>query len=104
MQNIFVHSEALGFILNIQGVWNIREKESTRLALPYDYTCFADGTPFEKEFFKGRLLIFQMWFFTTPYLIKPFNNLIKKFVCIANNVASQNFFLFGVIQPTFFPV
>ena len=38
----------------------MREKESTRPALPYDYTCFEDGTPFEKEFFKrkGRLLIF----------------------------------------------
>ena len=29
----------------------IREKELTRPALPYDYTCFADGTPFEKESF-----------------------------------------------------
>ena len=34
------------------------EKESTQPALPYDYIRFADGTPFKKEFFKGRLLIF----------------------------------------------
>ena len=24
----------------------------TRPALPYDYTCFADGTPFEDELFR----------------------------------------------------
>ena len=35
-----------------QGVWNIREIEPTRPALPYDYTCFADGTPFVKEIFR----------------------------------------------------
>ena len=27
-------------------------------AMPYDNTCFADGTPFEKRGFKGRLLVF----------------------------------------------
>ena len=32
-------------------VWNIREKESTWAALPSDYTCFADGTPFEYKIF-----------------------------------------------------
>ena len=32
----------------IHGVWNITEKEMT----------FPDGTPFEKEFYKGRLLTF----------------------------------------------
>ena len=26
-----------------QGVWNRREIQLTRPALPYDYTCFADG-------------------------------------------------------------
>ena len=30
-----------------QGVWNRREIQLTRPALPYDYTCFADGTSFE---------------------------------------------------------
>jgi len=35
-----------------QGVWNTMEKGSTRPALPYDCTCFAEGTPFEKEFLK----------------------------------------------------
>ena len=30
-----------------QGVKNRREIQLTRFALPYDYTCFADGTPFE---------------------------------------------------------
>ena len=30
-----------------QGVRNRREIELTRFALPYDYTCFADGTSFE---------------------------------------------------------
>ncbi len=31
---------------NNQGVRNRREIQLTRFALPYDYTCFADGTPF----------------------------------------------------------
>ena len=38
------------------------EKESILPALPYDYTYFADGTPFEKVFFKGRFIIFQFGF------------------------------------------
>ena len=29
-----------------QGEWKRREIQLTRPALPYDYTCFADGTPF----------------------------------------------------------
>ena len=28
----------------LQGVWKRKEKQMTRPALPYDYTCFADGT------------------------------------------------------------
>ena len=74
------HSESVSFILNNQGVWR-REKKLTRLALPYDYTCFADGTPFENEFF----------------------NFPENYDCIANNVAPKKIFLFGVIPPTFFP-
>ena len=31
---------------NEQGVWKRREIQMTRPALPYDYTCYADGTPF----------------------------------------------------------
>ena len=38
----------MGFI---QGVRNRRERQLTRFALPYDYTCFADGTPFYIELF-----------------------------------------------------
>ena len=34
-----------------QGVWIRREIQLTRPALPYDYTCFADGTLFKKEIF-----------------------------------------------------
>ena len=34
-----------------QGVRNRREGQLTRFALPYDYTCFADGTPFYIELF-----------------------------------------------------
>ncbi len=34
-----------------QGVRNRRERQLTRFALPYDYTCFADGTPFYIELF-----------------------------------------------------
>ena len=34
-----------------QGVWNIKEIEMTQPALPCDYLCFADRTPFEKEIF-----------------------------------------------------
>ena len=30
-----------------QGVWNRREVQMTRPALPYDYTCIVDGTSFE---------------------------------------------------------
>ena len=33
-----------------QGVWIRREIQLTRPALPYDYTCFADGTLFKKNF------------------------------------------------------
>ena len=35
-----------------QGVRNRREIQLTRFALPYDYTCFADDTPFVKEIFR----------------------------------------------------
>ena len=34
-----------------QGARNRRERQLTRFALPYDYTCFADGTPFYIELF-----------------------------------------------------
>jgi len=30
-----------------QGVWNRREIQLTRPALPYDHACFTDGTSFE---------------------------------------------------------
>ena len=30
---------------------NRRERQLTQFALPYDYTCFADGTPFYIELF-----------------------------------------------------
>ena len=32
--------------ISIHGVWNRREIQLTWPALPYDYACFADGTPF----------------------------------------------------------
>ena len=34
-----------------QGVWNRREIQLTRTALPCDFTCFADGTSFVLEIF-----------------------------------------------------
>jgi len=43
-----------------QGARNRRERQLTRFALPYDYTCFADGTPFYIElfgFFTGKICI-----------------------------------------------
>ena len=40
------------------------EMESTLPALPYDYTCFADSTPFEKEFFYRSFYNFSIWLFT----------------------------------------
>ena len=65
------------------------------------YTCFADGTPFEKEFYKGRLPFFKCDFFT--YHIQKIDfYIIKKYVCIANNFASQKkgFFLgFFALSP-----
>ena len=36
----------------MQGVWNSRETQLTRPALPYDYTCFADGTSEYSEMFR----------------------------------------------------
>ena len=36
---------------SFQGVWNRREIQMTQPALPYDYTCFADGTSFVYEIF-----------------------------------------------------
>ena len=36
---------------SFQGVWNRREIKMTQPALPYDYTCFADGTSFVYEIF-----------------------------------------------------
>jgi len=36
----------LSFTGYYQGVWNRREIQLTRPALPHDYTSFADGTPF----------------------------------------------------------
>ena len=35
-----------------QGALNRREIQLTRPAPPYDYTCFADGTPFGYEIFR----------------------------------------------------
>ena len=34
------------------GVWNVKEIETTRPALPYDYTCFANGVLHLKKSFK----------------------------------------------------
>ena len=34
-------------ILFLQGVRNRKEIKMTLFALPHDYTCFADGTPFK---------------------------------------------------------
>ena len=34
----------------IQGVWTRREIQLTQPALPYDYKCFADGTPLYKKY------------------------------------------------------
>ena len=44
-----------------KGVWNRREIQLTRAALPYDYTCFADSTLFEQEIF--------VWCTITAYTI-----------------------------------
>ena len=41
-----------------QGVRNRRERQLTRFALPYDYTCFADGTPF----YIYKILYRAVWF------------------------------------------
>ena len=35
----------------MQGARNRRERQLTRFALPYDYTCFIDGTSFYIELF-----------------------------------------------------
>ena len=67
----------------------------------FDYTCFADATPFEKKLLKGRLLILLMRFFIIPIKIKPIFHIIKKYVCNANIFASQKMFLFGVILSIF---
>ena len=40
-----------GCMCTVQGARNRRERQLTRFALPYDYTCFADGTPFYIELF-----------------------------------------------------
>jgi len=45
-----------------QGVWNRREIRLTRFALPYDYTCFADGTPFVWETFRIGYCIRDKYF------------------------------------------
>ena len=34
----------------IQGVWTRRQIQLIRPALPYDYKCFADGTPLYKKY------------------------------------------------------
>ena len=52
------------FVGKSQGVWNIREKETTRPAIPYDYICFRDGTPFEKEFLKVVFYFLCVFYFT----------------------------------------
>ena len=36
-----------GFIQGVWNSWNRREIQTTWPALPYDYTCFADGTSFD---------------------------------------------------------
>ena len=37
----------------------------TRPALPYDYTCFADGTYFEKEFLRSSFDFLNVVFYYT---------------------------------------
>ena len=52
-----------------QGVWKIREIESTQPALPYNYTCFADGIHLKylfgvqipRFFYKIKKLVLLKW-------------------------------------------
>jgi len=47
----YIHLHLIHQLTYTQGVWINREIQLTRPALPYDYTCFADGTSFVKEIF-----------------------------------------------------
>ena len=58
-----------------QRVWNRREIQLTRPALPYDYTCFADGTLLKKEIF--------VW-----YKYRVYNNLLIINISYSNEVPS----------------
>ena len=85
------------------------EKESTRPALPYDYTCFANGTSFENKFLKGRLLILVTCCFTNYTILIKIDFLYYKKVrlyCIVYTFKYCHFLLakknlFGDIQPYF---
>ena len=56
-----------------QGVWNRREIPLTRPALPYDYTCFADGYSICIRNIQNRLLytcIIQMFLIQMEYCLQ----------------------------------
>jgi len=46
-----MYRDVFKIFLLYQGARNRRERQLTRFALPYDYTCFADDTPFYIELF-----------------------------------------------------
>ena len=86
------------FLCYNQGVWNIREKETTWLILPYDYTCFAEGTSFEeKKLFKVVFLFFKCCFYynilnKTDFLYN------KNYLCIANIYPSKKNLCFALFS------
>ena len=88
------------FLCYNQGVWNIREKETTWLILLYDYTCFEEGTSFEKKLFKVVFLFFKCCFYynilnKTDFLYYKKIRLYCQYFCIPKKL------LFRVIQPFF---
>ena len=47
----------------LQGVWNTREKELTRPALQYDYTCFAGYSIWKRVYYRSSFNFLNVFFY-----------------------------------------
>ena len=72
-----------------QGSRNRREIQLTRSALPYDYTCLADGTPSEKEF----LFMFIITYSEYMYLYIKQIFLIQMNIPASKHVINKSLFV-----------
>ena len=73
------------YLQSNQGVWHRREIQLTRPAIPYDYTCFADGTPFVSEVFRIGYYIRQIFLIQMKCRLQSmYNHMVERTVSVVS--------------------